>query len=206
MRKILLTSALALALAGSAPAIGSASVIFNVNEAIGAGGVTGTITTDSTLGALARVNLIDWSLTLNDGAATFLLTAANSEVGFALGAALSETATQLLFDTANGGLVLFQNPFIGSGQHWWCLGNPGGGCFGFPGTENLRIDGAIQTAAWQGTVVIGTTEAAAPAAIPQPASLVLLGLGLGLALFAASKRRQSARPPHPALSPTGGEG
>jgi len=69
MRKILLASALALALAVGAPAIGSASVIFNVNQTIGAGGVTGTITTDGTLGALGSTNLLGWSLTLNDGAA-----------------------------------------------------------------------------------------------------------------------------------------
>ncbi len=222
MRKLLLGSAVALALAAGVPAISSASIIFNVNQTIGAGGVTGTITTDGTLGALASVNLAHWKLTLNDGTATFLLTAANSEVGFILGAALSETASQLLFDTTNGGIVLFQNPTIGSGQNFWCLDNPSGSCAGFPGTESLRLNGAIQIASWQGTVVIGTAEGATPAAIPQPASLVLLGLGLGgLALFAAPRCRL-ARPPHrlsprlvaqgsasartAALSPTGGEG
>jgi hypothetical protein len=205
MRKILLTSALALALAGGAPPIGSASVIFNVNQTIGAGGVTGTITTDGTLGALGSTNLLDWSLTLNDGAATFLLTAANSEVAFILGAALSETTSQLLFDTANGGIVLFQNPTIGSGQNFWCLDNPSGSCDSRPGTESLRINGATQTAAWQGIVVIGAADASVPpSAIRLPATLVLLGLGLGaLMLFSA---RQANRPPHPALSPTGGEG
>jgi len=198
MRKLLLGSAIALALAAGVPAISSAGIIFNVNQTIGAGGVTGTITTDSTLGALARVNLIDWSLTLNDGAATFLLTAANSEVGFALGAALSETATQLLFDTANGGLVLFQNPFIGSGQHWWCLGNPTGGCFGLPGTENLRIDGAIQMAAWQGIVVIGAADAAGPpSAIRLPATLILLGLGFGALMVYSARQAEKESGPLP---------
>ncbi len=198
MRKLLLASAVALALAAGVPAVSSGSVIFNVNETIGAGGVTGTITTDSTLGALARVNLIDWNLTLNDGAATFLLTAANSEVGFALGAALSETATQLLFDTTNGGIVLFQNPFVGSGQDWWCLGNPTGACFGLPGTENLRIDGAIQMAAWQGIVVIGATDAAVPpSAIRLPATLILLGLGFGALMLFSARRAEKESDPLP---------
>jgi hypothetical protein len=196
MRKLLLASAVALALAAAVPANSSASVIFNVNETIGAGGVTGTITTDGTLGALAPVNLVDWKLTLNDGTATFLLTAANSEVGFALGTALSETATQLLFDTSNGGIVLFQDPFIGSGQHWWCLGNATGGCFGLPGTENLRIDGAIQMASWQGIAVIGAASAAVPqSAIRLPATLILLGLGFGaLMLFSARKAEKQSDP------------
>lgn len=207
MRKILLASALALALAVGAPAIGSASVIFNVNQTIGAGGVTGTITTDGTLGALGSTNLLGWSLTLNDGATAFLLTAANSEVAFILGAALRETASQLLFDTANGGIVLFQNPTIGSGQNFWCLDNPSGSCASHPGTESLRINGATQTAAWQGIVVIGAAGAdVPPSAIRLPATLVLLGLSFGGLALTARNRRQLVRPPHPALSPTGGEG
>jgi hypothetical protein len=205
MRKILLASALATALAAGAPAIGSASVIFNVNQTIGAGGVTGTITTDGTLGALASANLVDWALTLNDGATTFLLTSVNSEVGFILGKALSETASHLLFDTANGGIVLFQNPTIGSGQNFWCLDNPSGDCAFHPGAETLKINGAMQTTAWRGIVVIGAADAAVPpSAIRLPATLILLGLGFGaLMLFSA---RRANRPPHPALSPSGGEG
>ena len=196
MRKILLASALAMALAAGAPAIGSASVIFNVNQTIGAGGVTGTITTDGTLGALATANLVDWALTLNDGTTTFLLTSANSEVGFILGKALGEKASQLLFDTANGGIVLFQNPTIGSGQNFWCLDNPSGSCDSRPGTESLRLNGTTQTAAWQGIVVIGAADAAGPpSAIRLPATLILLGLGFGaLMLFSARKAEKQSDP------------
>ena len=197
MRKILLASALAMALAAGAPAIGSASVIFNVNQTIGAGGVTGTITTDGTLGALASANLVDWALTLNDGATTFLLTSANSEVGFILGKALSETASQLLFDTANGGIVLFQNPTLGSGHNFWCLDNPFGDCASRPGTESLRINGPTQSAGWQGIVVIGAADAAVPpSAIRLPATLILLGLGFG-ALMLYSARRAEKQSDHP---------
>ncbi|HEY4909538.1 MAG TPA: hypothetical protein VIJ73_08550 [Methylomirabilota bacterium] len=199
MRKILLASALAMALAAGTPTIGSASVIFNVNQTIGAGGVTGTITTDGTLGALASANVVDWALTLNDGASTFLLTSANSEVGFILGAALSETASRLLFDTANGGIVLFQNPTIGSGQNFWCLDNPFGDCASRPGAESLRINGATQTAGWQGIVVIGAADPAVPpSAIRLPATLILLGLGSGaLMLFAAHRAEKQSDDPLP---------
>jgi len=188
---MLFASAFALLLTVGSPIIGTAGVIFNVNQPIDAGSVTGTITTDGTPGALAPANLVDWKLTLNDGVTTFLLTAANSQVGFALGAALSETATQLLFDTTNGGIVLFQAPFIGSGQNWWCLGNPAGSCFGSLGAENLRIDGAIRTAPWQGTVVIGTTDAGAPPlAIRLPATLIMLGLGFAALMFFSARQAE----------------
>ena len=189
MRKLILGSALALALAVGVPAISSAGVIFDVDQTVGAGGVTGTITTDGTLGALVSANLVDWNLTLNDGTTTFLLTAANSEVAFILGAALSETTSRLLFDTASGGIVLFQNPSIGSGQNFWCLDNPSGSCNSLPGTESLRINGAAQSSPWQGIVVIGAMEGAPPpAAVAQPATVVLLGLGLvGVALLSARR-------------------
>jgi hypothetical protein len=191
MRKLILGSALALALAVGVPAISSAGVIFDVDQTVGAGGVTGTITTDGTLGALVSANLVDWNLTLNDGTTTFLLTAANSERGIFSGTPLTETPTQLLFDTTNGGAVLFQNPAFASGVNLWCLDNASGSCNSLPGTESLRINGAIQKSSWQGIVVIGTAEGAgAPAAVRQPATLMLLGLGLGgLALVTARRRR-----------------
>jgi hypothetical protein len=198
MRKILLASALATALAAGAPAIGFASVIFNVNQTIGAGGVTGTITTDGTLGALASANLMDWALTLNDGATTFLLTSANSEVGFILGSALSETASQLLFDTANGGIVLFQNPTLGSGKNFWCLDNPSGDCASRPGTESLRVNGPTQSAAWQGIVVIGAADGdVPPSAIRLPATLILLGLGFGALMLYSARRAEKQSDPIP---------
>jgi hypothetical protein len=198
MRKILLASALTTALAAGAPAIGFASVIFNVNQTIGAGGVTGTITTDGTLGALASANLVDWALTLNDGATTFLLTSANSEVGFILGSALSETASQLLFDTANGGIVLFQNPTLGSGKNFWCLDNPSGDCASRPGTESLRVNGPTQSAAWQGIVVIGAADGdVPPSAIRLPATLILLGLGFGALMLYSARRAEKQSDPIP---------
>jgi hypothetical protein len=198
MRKILLASALTTALAAGAPAIGFASVIFNVNQTIGAGGVTGTITTDGKLGALASTNLVDWALTLNDGATTFLLTSANSEVGFILGSALSETASQLLFDTANGGIVLFQNPTLGSGKNFWCLDNPSGDCASRPGTESLRVNGPTQSAAWQGIVVIGAADGdVPPSAIRLPATLILLGLGFGALMLYSARRAEKQSDPIP---------
>ena len=44
-----------------------AGLIYNVDRAVGAGSVVGTIETDGTLGVLAQVNVLSFSLTLHDG-------------------------------------------------------------------------------------------------------------------------------------------
>src|SRR5262249_54542647 len=52
----------------------AATITYNVNQPIGAGGVTGDIVTDAKLGALINVDIVDWNLLLNDGSTTFDLT------------------------------------------------------------------------------------------------------------------------------------
>src|SRR5437870_12298772 len=110
-----------------------------------------------------------------------------------LGKALSEPASQLLFDTANGRIVLFLNPTLGSGQNFWCLDNPFGDCASRPGTESLRINGATQSAAWQGIVVIGATDAVPPSAIRLPATLIWRALASGAPLVSCARQAGRGR-------------
>jgi len=165
-----------LALLGTA--LASAGSVFTIDNAVGAGSVSGTIQTDGTIGTLSAADILDWNLLLNNGSSTFTLlgplSGNNSQLD-AFGSDLSATATQLLFDftdLSTSGFYLFQNPTIGSGMNYFCM-ETYTGCTGAPAGESLLISagGGSQYTALSGTVVIGTL------AIPEPTTLGLVGLG-----------------------------
>jgi hypothetical protein len=85
-------SVFALALASAAPA---AATVYDVNDVAGLTTITGTITTDGTLGVLGPSNVLAWNLTMTYGAQTAVLT--GPPVITILGNDLSATASQLLF-------------------------------------------------------------------------------------------------------------
>jgi hypothetical protein len=125
-----LTIAVGFALAGEA----QAQIVYNVNLAIGAGGVVGTITTDGTVGVLGAANIIAWNLTETGiGGATFNLVSGASgvEVGnisdpFNPSAGtpdLTADANHIYFnfDATDGGYLGFQTlPFYGGNNYWSC--------------------------------------------------------------------------------------
>jgi hypothetical protein len=47
-----------------------ANSIYNVGQTVGSGTVTGSITTDGTIGVLSSNNILDWNLVVNDGTNT----------------------------------------------------------------------------------------------------------------------------------------
>ena len=168
-------------------ASGAAATTYSVNLGVGPGGVTGSISTDGTLGILATGNITDWSLLLDDGTSTFLLDgAANSQV-VVFGDAFTATATGIYFDfssTSPFAAVDFQNPTIGSSVNYFCLNDAGGGCSGNPSAIGLRLSGAALGELQSGVTLIGT------AGVPEPASWAMLIAGFGL--VGAAARRKSA--------------
>jgi hypothetical protein len=132
--------------------------------------VTGTITTDGTLGVLNGGDITDWHLTLFG---SVLVDPANS--GFAVvGTSLSATTTQLLFNYTSSDLVIVT--FV-NGNLQWVGGRPG---FAF-----ALIPGSVFAGARQGTQPIAQT--------PLPAALPLFAGGLGvLGLLGWRKKRNAA--------------
>src|ERR1035438_6377087 len=125
MRKLKCTFALAVAIALAPAALKASDITYAVNETVGAGSVTGFITTDGAIGVLGTVDIVDWNLTLNDGSnPTFDLLgpiSGNNSQEEVIGTNLTASATQLLFDYSGsyGGFIL-ENATVGDGGPFVC--------------------------------------------------------------------------------------
>jgi hypothetical protein len=201
---------------GAASPCSAASITYDVNQTIGAGGVTGDIVTDGKIGTLGLSDIVDWNLLLNDGTNTTdllgPLSGSNSTVIVlpSPNPNLSATATQLLFNfsgspTGNptAGELIFESTAIPI-DGYLCFNSVG--CtqalpFPPPGTgvEQLSatsIGGGFGN--FQGTELTGTQAIGTATAVPAPlighglpVVLAVGGLLFGAKLWERSKSRRS---------------
>ena len=184
-----------LALLSGAYPCTAAVTTYEVSRTVGASStVTGFIETDGTIGVLNTSDILNWNLMLNNGTNTFDLLgplSGSNSVEQVVGADLSATATQLLFDFSGGdGYMIFQAPTVGSGFNFWCAqGGTSFQCSSEPpgGTEIVNVFPVTsnQFTELSGTIALGT-------AVPEPASWALLILGFAGVGFAAYRRSKGA--------------
>ena len=180
--KTLFSTLVVAGLLAVAPLAHAAPITYTLTiGSIGTGSVSGTITTDGTMGFLAPANVTDWTIALTpDPGTPFTLLGplSGNNSGLAtLGNGLFTTAAGLFFDFDNSGYALFQNPAPGSGVNYICFAGNGTLCGNFVGpaiNDGTDVFG-VNTKPEEATrVLIGTVGST----VPEPGSLGLLSLGL----------------------------
>jgi hypothetical protein len=170
----------------SLPQTANAGAIqYAVNQTIGSGSVTGTITTDGTIGTLAAADVISWNLLLNDGTKTGVeASGANGAFVVVEGSALTATLMTLTYDYSfvSGSDFYFgdtNTPYDGElcyTSYSNCWGPTGVGLY------NVGGDGQSVFTALTGPQII--------ASVPEPATFALFGAGL-VSLSALRRRRKA---------------
>jgi hypothetical protein len=164
-----------------------------VNQAVGVGSVAGTITTDGTVGTtLTTADITAWNLTIGSGAGTIqLLNTQASAHMQVFGTGLTATSTGLFFNyslDASFFLVELSSSTPGNNSYvCWeanvnCTGGPAGidVCVNCP--NGFNTGAAILTQS--GTQQIASAGATT---IPEPSSLLLVGLGAGAVGYGRKK-------------------
>lgn len=165
----------------------AAPITYTVNRTNGTGSLTGTITTDGTIGTLTALNFVSSNLTTSMGANSFSLigltySASGPAVPGAfirtevVGSGLTATSTQLLFDFGLSGSTFFVVNTQGSPNPIYCATSGFAEC---AGNERFGQTGDPQVLSASGNVVLGTFTPAPPdSGIPEPTTSALLLTGL----------------------------
>jgi len=167
-----------IALALTATTSYASTITYNVSRTVGVGSVTGTIVTDGAIGVLSTGDIVTWNLVINNGSSSFNLlgptSGNNSAVLVQGGTNFTATPTGLFFNFSAPGIVLFQNPNIGSGINFWCLDDPTVHCDSHSSSEEVGLLSEV-VAGREGNQQIASAVATP---VPEPATFVLMAMGL----------------------------
>jgi hypothetical protein len=157
--------------------------------------VSGTVTTDGTIGVLQSSNILSWDLLLTDNlrpAYDVDLTPANSGIWFDVGNGLSASPTGLSFNfSLPQAVFIIQGTTHGfsSGYQYFCFQATTGPCLTGETIvpDYYAVDGVLATG------LVGTTPLAPTPPIPEPSILAMESIGFAGLAFLALRRKSRAK-------------
>lgn len=167
------------------------NIEYAVDQSLPSGSITGTITTDGTLGTLAAANIVGWNLTSMVGASSQVLTPLDSQVsGTGNDLTATPTALTLDFSNLNYGYLSFNAISPDLGYAVWVAGYVSGS-YGYVAanvTDNVGLETYQYESGSQGIATVTDTPE------PGTSSLMLIGLGfLGMLLLMRKHLSQTSQ-------------
>lgn len=160
-----------------------ANIVYTVDQTIGAGSVTGTITTDGVTGMLSVGDIVTWNLTLQGVGASYHLASTDSNANkYVIGDDLTATKADIYFNfsgTTGDQFLLQDGPEIGN--TYWC--NSAGASSCYPGKSDVPESYNSLSAQFDKTAS-GNQVIASVGGVPEPSTWALMligfaGLGFG---------------------------
>jgi hypothetical protein len=182
LKKFIVLTSTAIAFASAA----NATIIYDVNRAVGSGGVVGFIETDGTIGRLNTSNILNWNLIFDDGTVSVTLNGLSDSLVIVDGSAFSATLTDLQFNFGANGSSIVVFFTTGAGVIGaWCLQTIV--CSeGLTGRQEILITRADM---FQINREPLNQIGVARSAVPEPTSIALLGAGLTGLGYARRRKR-----------------
>lgn len=167
-------------------------ITYNFTQAFGGASVTGTITTDGTIGVLDTADILSWDITLHGLNGSSLNLTTSDTLWPVAGPDLTADAANLYFNFSGpaGNFTIQEAGYFSSGLYYYCDQDISGPCLdGASAVTTVYTDPINSVSGFPetGNQIIATTSAPTP----EPESFVLMLSGMG-AIAAYLRRRKAA--------------
>ena len=161
-----------------------AAIVYNISTSAGGAQISGTITTDGTIGRVEIPSIIGWNLFVDTPLVNFQLNTANSVIWSSSVHGFDATSTELFYNHSqpwSDGIIDHLQFINTDTQNLWCLDSSTfvAGCVNQTGTSAVLVQEFYpDTIGLYESTALGLEKIGSVSAVPVPAAIWLFGSGL----------------------------